>query len=359
MEISADDMTSRQTTNVSDSDYELVELMCQPQRKREFTFTGYDIMSDIDPDICDGEQHLETDHHLRLYLDACKLFGVLPLVCVKKSLQKPDMVMRNASIDWRDTRALAVALVGNQYVKCLDLHGNNLGPKGVISLSEMLAENVTITDINNASLRELRCSHNKFGEIGGLYLGPAIASNDTIEVLDLSWNHLRGKGAMAVAAGMETNGGVKTLNISWNGFGKDGCSVLAQSLLSNATMTELDVSCNRVDKQGVAALMRGLQGNEVLETLRIGQNPISPDIAVSILRTIELLPKCSITHLDLKDVAVNEDFLKLGEKIINVRNLRIQTGPLLTKGEFIKEYTTIANRKSKSLPESVDCQQQS
>ena len=35
-----------------------------------------------------------------------------------------------------------------------------------------------------------------------MLLSVFIASNDSLEVLDLAWNHLRGKGAMAVAAGL-------------------------------------------------------------------------------------------------------------------------------------------------------------
>ena len=46
----------------------------------------------------------------------------------------------------------------------------------------------------------------------------------------------------------------------------------------------------------------------------------------------------------VQDVAVNEEFLKVGKNILKVRNIRIQTGPLLTKGEFKPEYVTVARQ---------------
>ena len=51
-------------------------------------------------------------------------------------------------------------------------------------------------------LTNLKLNHNQFHDIGGAVIGEAIARNSSIEKLDLSWNHLRGKGAEAIAAGL-------------------------------------------------------------------------------------------------------------------------------------------------------------
>ena len=45
-------------------------------------------------------------------------------------------------------------------------------------------------------------SHNNFGEEGGRILGPALAENDSIKYLNLSWNNIRRKGATAIAKGL-------------------------------------------------------------------------------------------------------------------------------------------------------------
>lgn len=41
--------------------------------------------------------------------------------------------------------------------------------------------------------QSLNLSGNEFSEKGGEYLGKGLAMNESIEELDLSWNHLRGK----------------------------------------------------------------------------------------------------------------------------------------------------------------------
>lgn len=51
-------------------------------------------------------------------------------------------------------------------------------------------------------LRYLNLSHNYFREEGGRLLGEAIAYNDSLEELDLSWNHLRQAGSVGIAEGL-------------------------------------------------------------------------------------------------------------------------------------------------------------
>lgn len=66
--------------------------------------------------------------------------------------------------------------------------------------------NLIITLFYKASkLEYLNLSHNRFGEVAGLLLGPAIAENTTMKELDISWNNIRRKGAMALGQGIKVN----------------------------------------------------------------------------------------------------------------------------------------------------------
>lgn len=56
---------------------------------------------------------------------------------------------------------------------------------------------------NTTKIEYLNLSHNKFAEMAGVVLGPAIAENSSIKELDLSWNSLRRKGAVAIAQGIK------------------------------------------------------------------------------------------------------------------------------------------------------------
>ena len=55
---------------------------------------------------------------------------------------------------------------------------------------------------NTIKIEYLDLSHNEFGEEAGKLLGPAIAENNSIRYMDLSWNNLRRKGAIAIAKGL-------------------------------------------------------------------------------------------------------------------------------------------------------------
>ena len=60
--------------------------------------------------------------------------------------------------------------------------------------------------------------------------------NESLEKVELSWNHLRGNGAKAIAHALSINNTIKYLDISWNGFYLEGCKEMAQSLLKNSTL---------------------------------------------------------------------------------------------------------------------------
>ena len=46
-------------------------------------------------------------------------------------------------------------------------------------------------------------SHNNICEDGATYMGKAIAANDTLEELDLSWNSIRRKGAVTICKALK------------------------------------------------------------------------------------------------------------------------------------------------------------
>ena len=110
------------------------------------------------------------------------------------------------------------------------------------------------------------CFHNNNFTI--FPLGPAIDANGGLEYLNLSWNHLRGKGGIAIGRGLRANCSLKTLNLSWNGFADEGAAAVGESLKENNTLTDLDLTNNRISTQGALALSKGIQVNNTLKILR-------------------------------------------------------------------------------------------
>lgn len=99
-------------------------------------------------------------------------------------------------------------------------------------------------------------------------LGPAIDANSGLEYLNLSWNHLRGKGGIAIGRGLRANCSLQTLDLSWNGLADEGAAAVGESLKENNTLIDLDLSNNRISTEGALALSKGLQINNTLKILR-------------------------------------------------------------------------------------------
>ncbi|KAL4229923.1 Leucine Rich repeat [Mactra antiquata] len=343
--------------------------------QREFTFTGYDIMADVDPDTRKpqkSEDQTKEDENVQCYIASCKLLGITPVNYLTRHINDKQLVMRSHPLGYKGTRAVCVALVKNTLVECIDFEDNDIGVDGAVCLVEMLKENSSIQEVRiaenmigtrgayafaelmkdgktihtldisgsglkdsdakyiaeiiefNTHIKILNISHNELGENGAFDVARAIAINDTLQELDMSWNHIRGKGALAVAIGMQKNVVLKALNLSWNGFGKEGAAGIGRALEENRTLLSLDISNNRFGADSVGFILKGLQNNDGLKTLKIGQNPFSPEIALTILRTIEESEKCVLTHLDLSDVVVRTDFLEKWDEIKRKREMPLR-----------------------------------
>ncbi|WAQ97930.1 LR74A-like protein [Mya arenaria] len=307
--------------------------------QKEFTFTGYDIMADVEPqptqpkktttDDSDEEKYRRTNTDS--YLNACRMLGQVPVNYVARHINDKNMVMKSHPLGPPGTRAVCIALVNNRFVESIDFEDNDLGADGAVSVAEMLRDNDVITEVFNPHLRVLNVSHNRLSEHGAIDIGRAIAINDTLQELDLSWNHIRGHGATAVSIGLQRNVALKKINLSWNGFAKHGAEGLGRALAENRTLRELDVSNNRLGMKAVPLLIKGLQENDGLDMLRIGQNPFSPEVAYAILKAIGESEKCVLTKLDLSDIVVRTDFIKEWDEIKSKRPipLRIMFGAIV------------------------------
>ena len=52
-------------------------------------------------------------------------------------------------------------------------------------------------------MKTLNLSKNTFSDKTGVILGTVLAANDYLEILDISWNMIRGAGAWAIAKGLK------------------------------------------------------------------------------------------------------------------------------------------------------------
>ena len=136
--------------------------------------------------------------------------------------------------------------------------------------------------------------------------GTAIDMNTSLKTLDLSWNHLRGRGATAIAKGLGNNYSLHSLLLAWNGFDDDGACAIAKALLENNSLEKLDLSNNRITKRGCLSLADALKVNSSLKILKIGKNQMGSDGAHALLAAINSNPETGIEVLDIGGVTIEQ-----------------------------------------------------
>ncbi|XP_004837547.2 leucine-rich repeat-containing protein 74A isoform X7 [Heterocephalus glaber] len=315
--------------------------------------------SETDLEIEDTERSFITGQR-ELYLEACKLVGVVPVSCFIRNMEEPYMKLNHHGLGPMGTKAIAIALVSNTAIIRLELEDNRIMQEGVLSLVEMLHENYYLQELNisnnslglegakmisdflqknisslwklelsgnnfkeesaallyqalsaNYRIKKLNLSHNEFSDKGGEYLGQMLALNVGLQSLDLSWNHFHVQGAVALCSGLQANVTLKKLNLSMNGFGNEGALALGEVLRLNSCLTHVDVSGNNISSKGASKLSSGLEYNETLQVLKLFLNPISMDGAVLLILSIKKNPKSKMEELDISNVVVTEQFSKI------------------------------------------------
>ncbi|XP_073750983.1 leucine-rich repeat-containing protein 74A isoform X2 [Callorhinus ursinus] len=309
--------------------------------------------SETDLEIKDTEKFSTTGQR-ELYLEACKLLGVVPVSYFLRNMEESYVNLNHHGLGPNGTKAIAIALVSNMSVVTLELADNSLMEEGLLSLVEMLQENYYLQEMNisdndlglkgariiseflqrntsslcklqlsgnnfrdesaellcqalsaNYQIKTLDLSHNQFSDKGGEHVGQMLALNIGLQSLDLSWNHFYIRGAVALCNGLQK------LDLSMNGFGNEGATALGEVLRLNNSLGYLDISSNDISNDGVSKISKGLEVNESLKVLKLFLNPMSMDGAVLLILSIKRNPKSKMEEIDISNVLVSEQFLKI------------------------------------------------
>ncbi|XP_058148976.1 leucine-rich repeat-containing protein 74A [Dasypus novemcinctus] len=314
--------------------------------------------SETDLEIEDTEKFFTTGQK-ELYLEACKLMGVVPVSYFIRNMEEANMNLNHHGLGPKGTKAIAIALVSNTTISSLELEDNCIMEEGILSLVEMLQENYYLQEMNisgnnlglegariiseflrrntsslwnlqlsgnnfkedsaelfcqalssNYRIKKLDLSHNQFSDKGGEQLGQMLALNVGLQVLDLSWNHFHIQGTVALCNGLRTNVTLQKLDLSMNGLGNEGALALGEVLRLNSSLTYLNISSNDISNEGAARISRGLEYNEHLQVLKLFLNPLNMEGATVLITSIKKNPKSRLEELDISNVLVSEAFLK-------------------------------------------------
>ncbi|GFO30257.1 leucine-rich repeat-containing protein 74a-like [Plakobranchus ocellatus] len=315
----------------------------------------------------------------RLYCAACKRLGVTPCSKFMRSIVLGSINISHQGLGPLGIKALAIGLVTSMAVTELHLAGNKLGAEGLKHIADMISSNgmLKILDVSdnqlgregaehlakiiedsdalvklyangnqfdeqaaivlaaafkkNTTVRILELSRNEFREQGGVVLGKALGSkklkhfcirtgdNETIESINISWNHLRNVGIFGIAEAIKENIAIKALDVSMNGIGRDGAEALGHALKHNRTLRTLKMRACRVNVDGLVLFFTRMNGNETLKHVDFSENPITNEDAIIALRAILLNQSLAIMEVGMDNVCVSSEFFEVRDQIRQTR----------------------------------------
>ena len=140
---------------------------------------------------------------------------------------------------------------------------------GVVTENESRCENVFRTSLHVNAM---------FGVVGSKLLASLLKYNSSfLKKIDISGNHISGRGAAAIVSAFRQNYSLEELNLANNAIGKEGAIAFARLLNDNITIKTLNLSWNNIDSVGGANLAEALRKNQGLRSLNLSGNELMHD----------------------------------------------------------------------------------
>uniref|UniRef100_A0A7S1MV82 EF-hand domain-containing protein n=2 Tax=Hemiselmis andersenii TaxID=464988 RepID=A0A7S1MV82_HEMAN len=164
---------------------------------------------------------------------------------------------------------------------------NQLGDGGVAAIVDVVA--------SAAHLSRLSLRKNTAGKASGKSFKHMLGETETLVVLDVAWNELRGDAAVHFCEGLANNRSLKELNLSWNAMGDSKCMAALATALHDCNVEAMDLSENRIGPKACFVFANALQHNAALKGVRFDGNPITMQGGRELLR-------CALHGKDGKEV---------------------------------------------------------
>eukprot|EP00966_Prymnesium_polylepis_P140031 3234918-Prymnesium_polylepis.1 len=174
---------------------------------------------------------------------------------------------------------ISEALAAHQGLRALYMPANVIGPSTAKRLAEAIATNI--------SLEVLDLNSNAFGVIGGVALSKALAQSagrSGLKRLSLTACGVGVDSAVQLAETLsgDSGHGLTALDMTTNFIGPEGVAAFAAMLHSNTTLAELSLSDNNIGQLGDrttgtcgTALAAALEANTTLRVLDLTFNGLS------------------------------------------------------------------------------------
>lgn len=174
-------------------------------------------------------------------------------------------------------RALAESLREFDYKFLREIHlwGAKIEDEGMRALSLYLNQNVSVTtlDLTNCTIGPLGC------EFLANVFGPG--SRNFISKLKIDYNDIGDKGMQTLSSGLRSNITLIELSLAYCNIGQDSARSLLEIVINQKTqLKSLNLQGNHLRNHGVTILFRGLTVNNSIETLDLSDNQFGEEPGV-------------------------------------------------------------------------------
>ncbi|KAF9304159.1 NACHT, LRR and PYD domains-containing protein 14 [Mortierella antarctica] len=184
----------------------------------------------------------------------------------------------------------------------LNLWDTNLGIWGAQAVGGLMAD-------RSCHIEYLNLGRNRLGFEGIIQLSGAYKNHSCVE-LDLSENQLGPKAVHSLQQIMvrlpkDKTCNIRRLNLSNNEINDVGCISIAK-IIMGTLLSHLDLSFNKISDWGASTILAAFESNELrLRDINMEANPLSFAGGVDICKVLAL-PESRITHLDLRGAKVTD-----------------------------------------------------
>lgn len=152
-------------------------------------------------------------------------------------------------------------LVQSNTLEVLDVSGNEIQTEGAIRLSKAL-------QLNHTCIKVLRAMNNSITKSAGDELAFALATNTSLEAVNLSHNRLQSMGIIKIFKSLqESNTTLKVLEVECNDITDWAADNIAAALKINVSLEELNLSGNSLKTKGAIKIFNALKSNKTLKLL--------------------------------------------------------------------------------------------
>ncbi|XP_067469889.1 leucine-rich repeat-containing protein 74A isoform X2 [Thunnus thynnus] len=268
-------------------------------------YRGSEDEFDTDLELDEKDESNKEMSIAEVYLQACKLVGVVPISYFIRNLDSPTMTLSHHGLGPLGCKALAIALVSDMHINTLELADNYIQAEGAKYLVEMLRANFTI--------QHLDLSNNHLQSAGAEHVAKMLLDSISVKSMKLSGNGFTDDDAKYFADALSVNMMLKHLDLSWNGFGNEGALAMGEALKFNNSLVHLNLNNNRMTNEGIGMLCKGLEANDTLRVLLLAYNSLTVEGALALVNVVKNTPKTALEEINICNVLVNENFVHLLE----------------------------------------------